>query len=389
MDKKKAEELLNKYNQGECTPEEKALVERWYHDLLAVQPYPSINQDPATQQAESLEALKAQLAPRPTKLQPYYWAAAAILLVALATALYFYQSSSIVNRKSEFVNDVPPGYNQATLTLGDGTKVELDSAQRGIIIEDKNIKYQSGKSLPGVKLSGEGGKEGKGAETSLPTSLTLSTPKGGQYQVILEDGTKVWLNAASTLKYPSRFSGNSREVFIEGEAFFEIKEDKTKPFKVISKNQEILVLGTSFNVAAYSDETNERTTLIEGKVRVKTQNLKRKTYNVKLLSPAQQAILNGDSLTVSRVTVESETAWRNNLFIFHNEPLESIMAKVARWYNVKIIYTYPEAKQLLFWGEVSRATPISSVLKNLEMTGRVHFNIEAPTGAERRVTVTK
>ncbi|SEM43643.1 FecR family protein [bacterium A37T11] len=333
---------------------------------------------------------------RPHWKKPLSIAAAAVL-VMLSISLYFYINKSTV--------DIPPGYNQATLTLADGTKITLDSAQSGIIIGNEHIKYQSGASLPGVILSGEGGKEKGGAEGSLPAGkngaetrstppdisgsaqgdvlLALSTPKGGQYQIILSDGTKVWLNAASTLKYPSKFTGDKREVFLEGEGYFEVNNKASAgsrvscgPFIVKSKNQEILVLGTSFNVTAYAEELTARTTLISGAIKV-ASNVASEIgpYALKLVPGEQSLIQKDGKISKAHVDVNNELAWRNGLISFNNEPLETIMKKIARWYNVDIIYQGAD-KSKRFGGNVSRYANVSQVLRKLALTGGVHFNIE-------------
>ncbi|SEM04568.1 FecR family protein [bacterium A37T11] len=329
-----------------------------------------------------------------------YYAAAAII-VALATALYLYRGDLFVNRKTNIVNqEILPGYNQATLTLADGTKVELDSAKRGIQIRDEDISYNDGtkiaaKTIVPDPLRSSGStlrSENRNSSIVNSTMLTLSTPKGGQYQIILSDGTKVWLNAASTLKYPSRFSGDRREVSLEGEAYFEVNnnpsigamQDNRKsylvnrksnvPFVVKSRNQEILVLGTKFNVTAFNDEKETKTTLVEGKVQVKSQNLKLKTYNLQLLTPAQQAVVKGDSLTVSKVDITRELAWKDNKFSFDNKPFTQIMAELSRWYNIEVLYEgkIPEPE---FFGGIYRSNTLSTVMALLEANG-IRYRLE-------------
>ncbi|SEM37063.1 FecR family protein [bacterium A37T11] len=373
MNEQEIREILARYVAGTSTAAEKELVDSWFDRYYnqRMQDGPTLP-DPENLASEVWTRLQAQQVPAPRQLSKYYryLPYAAILLVALATTLYFY-SSLIVNHKSNIVNDIAPGYNQATLTLADGRKVALDSAQSGIIVNTEAITYDNGRKVEGLRPKVEG---------EEVRQLVLSTPKGGQYQIILSDGTKVWLNAASTLKYPSRFSGNRREVTLEGEAFFEVNTgdvgaNKYSPFIVKSKNQEILVLGTSFNVTAFTDEKETKTTLITGKVQVKAQNLKLKTYNLQLLSPAQQALVKGDSLTVSKVDVASTIAWKNHEFNFNNTPLKDIMRQLERWYNVEVVHI-DQLPDKNFYGQMSRDVKLSQVLAMIRETSHLTFIIE-------------
>ncbi|SEN70097.1 FecR family protein [bacterium A37T11] len=313
-----------------------------------------------------------------------------ILLAAIATAIYF-------NRSNLPVQDVAPGYNQATLTLADGTKIALDSAQSGIVVNDQDIKYSNGNPVQNVILSGERGKEQGGAEGSLPTSLTLTTPKGGQYQIILSDGTKVWLNAASTLKYPSRFSGDSREVYLEGEAYFEVNnnpsigamQDNRKsylvnrksnaPFIVKSRNQQTTVLGTEFNINSY--EPSVKTTLVTGAVQVSSDGRGRNDGFV--LKPGEQSILKADNFTKTKTDIQKSIAWKNNEFRFTGENLGGAMQQIARWYDLNVIFTDEALKQAPVSGIINRQENLSTILRIFEKAG-LKFTI---TG--KRLTIKK
>ncbi|SEN01273.1 FecR family protein [bacterium A37T11] len=372
--------LLEQYLGGSATEAERDELLAWYHSFNHEEvawPAEGPEEEAAVfrrLQQNILDKTRPVIQKKPHRLI-WLTSAAALFIVSLATSLYFYRSGAIVNRKSTIVNQaIIPGYNQATLTLADGTKLALDSAQSGIIVNDENIKYNNGEIIKNVMLSEDGGKEASGAETSLPTSLTLTTPKGGQYQIILSDGTKVWLNAASTLKYPSRFTEDKREVFLEGEAFFQIADVKGKPFKVKTPKQEVLVLATSFNLSAYSNETSEKTTLVEGKVQVRSENVKRKTYNLQLLKPKQQAVVKGDSLTISTVNVDNETAWRNGRFDFNHKNLEQALRELSRWYNFEVIYE-GKAPDIEFFGDLLRNSQIKTVLNLLE-ANEIKYRLE-------------
>ena len=200
---------------------------------------------------------------------------------------------------------------------------------------------------------------------------TIQTPRGGQYQVVLPDGTKVWLNAASSLKYPEVFMGNTRTVELSGEAYFEVSKNKAMPFHVKSKFQDVEVLGTHFNINSYMDEQTIKTTLLEGSVKV--SNLK----SLKILKPGQQSIagISENSLIklASEVDTDDETAWKNGLFQFNNSDLKIILNQLERWYDIKIDYASIPAKR--YNGMISRKVKLSEVLKMLEKTGNIKFEV--------------
>ncbi|SEM85807.1 FecR family protein [bacterium A37T11] len=372
MDHERAKKLIEKYVEGTCTPDERALLENYYNEYLGSESNIVSKSFIKHSAKDTYRAIVSQAGiggRRANFYQQPLWAAAAAILLVAFIGIYFYQRLHSP-AASEIVQDISPGYNQATLTLADGTTVPLDSAQSGIIIGDKYIKYQSGKSVSGVKL-----KAGKGLHSAQDDFLLeLTTPKGGQYQIILSDGTKVWLNAASTLKYPSRFSDYKREVFLEGEGYFEIKEDKARPFKVLSKNQEVAVLGTSFNLRAYVDEASVKTTLITGSVQVSALNRStKKPITKKLLTPNHQAILEGTNLKVAMADAEAETAWKWGFFNFRNRTLAEALHDLGRWYDIDIVY--PEGIPTVeFWGELGRNLSFEHVLKALEQSG-VHYSL--------------
>lgn len=238
--------------------------------------------------------------------------------------------------------------------------------------------------------------------------MSLTTPKGGTYQIVLPDGTRVWLNAGSTLKYPSRFTGNTREVFLEGEGFFEVSQqgsppsamrssrtasgkEQPAPFIIKTRGQQTTVLGTEFNISAYPDEKEIKTTLASGSVKVtalKSSPVNQSTNPLidqsAILEPNEQSILSATGLQTRNVDVSTEIAWKNGDFVFRNEDLETALRKVARWYDVEIVYGPSAPKNLELGGWVSRSKSLSAVLKVIGEAGDVTFNI---TG--RRIMVTK
>jgi len=302
-------------------------------------------------------------------------AAATIVLIS-GISLYFYRQHmpDLISPKTEIVNDVRPGSNQAVLTLANGKRIVLNAAVNGEIAEQSGIRIRKtadGQLIYTLSDSGTAANTGAAA-----TFNTIETPKGGQYQINLPDGTRVWLNAASSLKYPVRFDRKERKVSLQGEGYFEVAKDKRKPFKVNSGSQELEVLGTHFNINSYADELSSKTTLLEGAVRLSPhggQDL--------VLSPGQQAVLTSGRMKVAVVDPEEVLAWKNGNFVFNDEGLETIMRKISRWYDVEVSYQRKPA-DLTFTGVVSRSKNISAVLNALDKTGKVHFKVEG-----KKVTV--
>jgi transmembrane sensor len=266
--------------------------------------------------------------------------------------------------KSHVKNDIAPGSNKAVLILGDGSRIALDSTSNGTLAQQGNVKI--------VQLdSGQLAYNGMASANDAVQYNTLTTPRGGQYQVTLPDGTKAWLNAASSLKYPTTFAGKNRQVELSGEAYFEVATNATKPFTVHTSKSTIDVLGTHFNINAYHDEKAILTTLLEGAVKVSNSN------GQTVLSPGQQANINTitGQLQVKTVDTEEAIAWKNDQFAFHDIDLSTIMRQVARWYDVEIVYTgQPPADEIS--GKISRNYNISQVLKMLEYTAGIKYTVE-------------
>lgn len=289
-----------------------------------------------------------------------WYASAAIILIA--GTLFYTTNRHLPSTTDTFQADIIlPGGDRATLTLADGSTLVLDSTQSGIIISDGDIKYNDGDLIRDAQVNALGA----GQDEVL---LELSTPKGGTYHVVLPDGTKVWLNAASTLKYPARFSGGSRTVEISGEGFFEIKPDKERPFKVLSGGQEVVALGTSFNVLAYPDEASVRTTLVSGLVEVNTvDQLTKELISTKRLAPSQQAVVEGGKLTVNNVEIGAEVAWRHGLITFTDKSFSAIMREIERWYNIEVSYEHTVPNVVLYGG-INRGDNFNTVLKLLQVS---------------------
>lgn len=302
------------------------------------------------------------------------WSAAAVVLIAAGAALLFYpEKKPVKNNPIVQKKDIKPGGNKAILTLANGDKISLTDSNNGQIAVQSSIKITKTANGEIVYEIPNGAVAGSDAK---PEYNTIEAPVGGQWQVILPDKSKVWLNAKSSLTYPTFFIGNERKVQLKGEAYFEIAHNEKMPFKVASKTQTVEVLGTHFDIMAYEDERITRTTLLEGSVKISGNGRWR------ILVPGEQARVSDAGMRVSNeVDLEDVMAWKNGYFKF-NESLESIMRKIARWYDVQVIYADNVDPSLNFGGKISRYKNLSSALKIMELTGNVHFKIDG-----RRVTV--
>jgi len=293
-------------------------------------------------------------------------AAAAVLLIG-AFAIYkligISKPELPIAKVENTKQDVAPGGNKAILTLADGSTIILDTAANGKLTQQGNSNI--------VKLNN--GQLAYNTLNEKPTEIvynTISTPRGGQYQLTLADGSKVWLNAASSLRFPASFTGNERKVEITGEAYFEIAKNASMPFIVSANGLNVEVLGTHFNINSYADEAAITTTLLEGAVKVSKGNA------LQLLSPGQQAqVTNNGPIRVSKIIdVEEVMAWKNGSFVFNSTDIENIMRQISRWYDVDVSFDGSISKEL-FSGIVSRTSKLSQVLKIMERAG-VKFKIE-------------
>lgn len=319
------------------------------------------------------------------QLVPWYrivTVASVLIFISIISYLYSTKHSNTQVVEYRIQNDVAPGGNKAILTLADGRKISLTDASNGALAEQSGIritKTSDGQLIYEVGLSQA--KTGRFLPAAGMTFNTIETPRGGQYRVILPDGTNVWLNAESSLKYPASFALlKERRVELNGEAYFEVAKDKNLPFIVKTDKQEVEVLGTHFNVNNYADEPTVKTTLLEGLVKVSQLT----TNNSQFLKHGQQSILTNNSMSVSEVNIEQVIAWKNGYFHFDDEKLGSIMRKIARWYNVKVTWQDETLKNELFGAVTTRFANVSSLLKMMEQTGDVEFNIE-----DREIIVSK
>jgi transmembrane sensor len=299
-------------------------------------------------------------------------AAAAILILCVAGCyLVFHQEDRPpVVTQSPIPPDIPPGSNKAILTLADGRKINLDDAKSGELAKQAGISIS--KSATGELVYTITKSRNSDAGSAINK---IETPKGGQYQVILPDGTHVWLNAASSLTYPTPFSGMERRVSLKGEGYFEVTRDAKRPFKVdVDGQTEVKVLGTNFNINAYPEEKTMNTTLLEGAVLLQSNALS------SMLVPGQQGQVarNGDPIVlVNQADIDQVIAWKNGFFSAHSASLEMIMRQVERWYDVNVVFK--EEVQAEFVAKLPRDLPLSKLLTLLELTKQVHFKVEGKT----------
>nr|WP_255496288.1 FecR family protein [Mucilaginibacter sp. FT3.2] len=296
-------------------------------------------------------------------------AAAVIAFIFISTGAYYCLHNSakdplITKNKIRVKHDAEPGKNKAILTLDNGEKVVLDSARIGTLAKKGNISIKKAKD--GQLIYTVEGNDNSSA--GAVAYNTISTPRGGEYQVILPDGSKVWLNAASSLKFPTAFAANSRNVELTGEAYFEVAKNPSKSFTVNVNTLDVKVLGTHFNINAYSDEDAIKTTLLEGSVQLSSGN------SVSLLKPDQQGIFARNKIQVIDVDAEKAIAWKKGIFEFNRCSIQDIMKQLSRWYDVEVVYTGKVSNDE-FVGKIERSVKLSRVLHILELN-HVHFKIE-------------
>ncbi len=378
-------DLLRKYLNGTLSSEETIVLNEWTNakpanqklvdriandELLAadIKLYSDLwnDEEAAEREARIIDKVNQKIkAERPTLIVKYRkWIAyAAAVVLAIGSFLYLEHKPEGAVEKVLVAKDILPGGNRATLTLADGSTINLESAQSGIVVGN-DITYLDGSAVA---------KRGLSDKDNAAQTLMLQTPIGGNYQIVLPDGSEVWLNASTKLTYPSHFSAQERVVELEGEAYFHIKKQSAGgqniPFKVKSNGQIINVLGTEFNVSAYEQEQLS-TTLANGVVEV----LNQANNSVSKITPGQQATLDGAKTIVKEVDVAKTTAWKNGRFSFDDKSFEQIMREMARWYNFSVLYEgkIPRDK---FLGDAFKTDKLSTVLRFLE-SSNIKYRIE-------------
>ena len=368
--------IIKKYLKGKASDSEVSFLEKYYNHFEKESSVTSLLSD------HNKEILNRELFAgilqkttkkkktfRLSKISWYKQAAAALIVLFIGLGTYYNfiatndSETTVITTPVLAKKDLPPGGNRAILTLSNGSIVVLDSTGNGFVTQQSNTQI--------VKTA-----KGQLSYTALNQNSkvlvynSVTTPRGGQYQLVLPDGTKVWLNASSSIHFPVAFVGKERKVTITGEAYFEVAKDKKKPFIVSSANMDIEVLGTHFNVSAYTEESNVKTTLLEGSVKI--NNKKSEVY----LLPGQQSQLNGAGQfsVKNNIDLDKEIAWTKGKFQFNSNTIQEIMLQLSRWYDVEVIYQGKVSSET-FSAIVKRSSNISQVLKLMEASG-VKFEIE-------------
>ncbi|MEO8860301.1 MAG: FecR domain-containing protein [Ginsengibacter sp.] len=379
MDIHQAKELLQRYQSGNCTRSENELVEEWYKQLIETGEWQWGDGEKDMMQrlieARIMKQINGSHKKEVFYLSPRYqwWAAASIILLmgAFSYFMFFNKSTKPEQIAKILNNDVKaPQSNKATITLANGQKVYLDSTGNGALAIQGNVKL--------VKVAN--GKivyqTNSGEVISKMEYNTLSNPRGSKViNMDLADGSKVWLNAGSSLTYPVLFIGSERKVSVTGEAYFEVAHDASRPFIVNNGSMNVRVLGTHFNVNTFEDDGNDiKVTLLEGSVKVNNANA------TGLLKPGQQAVVTKEIKVVNDVDLDLVMAWKNGYFQFDNASLQNVLKEVSRWYDVNVVYEGKNQPRQ-FVGEIQRDLSLSEMLKLLERN-KVHFKIE---GKELRI----
>jgi len=384
LEKENFYKLLDKYIAGEASHDEEQRLLNFYGSFKSSSEIESIPE---------MEVLKDKIFSKISdKITPeddyshsfnlYYlksFSIAAMILLAITTGIYFY-SNRTIQKEEQFVeinikNDILPGNNKAILTLANGSKISLDDAANGLLASEGNIAIT--KTENGEIVYEKNDLEKNKGISNHAVINTIQTPKGGKFQVRLPDGSKVWLNSASTLIYPTAFTGTERKVKLSGEAYFEIASNKKIPFRVESDGQIVEVLGTHFNINSYDDEDFTKTTLLEGSVKVILNSNSDLLGKTRMLKPGEQSLTNASQsgIRIENADTEKVVAWKNGYFKFKNTPIQQIMREVERWYDVELVY---EGKMPTdeFTGYISNEVNISAVLNILEQSGGVKFSVK-------------
>ncbi len=377
--------LISKLLKAELTPDEKIVLENWvnekeenrqlFNQLLNPEYLEAqLNRIAVIDTKTAWKDLEIKLnheAPAARQYSRMLKYAAVVFPFLLVTALLFYinnkrgpqQLKQSYKEETVQIPKIEPGGKHAVLILSDGKKVELGSAAKQTIKEEDGTSLNNGNDILAYN-----GNQKRGIHKILYN--TIAIPRGGEYQLILEDGTKVWINSSSTLRYPTKFTGAKRIVYLTGEAYFEVAKNQAVPFIVKTNKTEVQVLGTHFNISAYDDEPVVKTTLLEGAVRLSSQN------SSGLLKPGEQGSMstNGELKVIKGVDLEEITAWKNGFFQFKDANVVQIMTKAARWYDIKVNYEGKIPTTLLS-GKVSRNVDLSGLINIMQFEG-IHFRME-------------
>ncbi len=373
--------LYQKYIDGKCNTEEvKRLFD--YEDSFQLIDAHETREDIVLKTRISDRINKEIAKKRSFKLW-YKYAAAAIIITAISALLLLKRDrGGTIAQPRLAVQINKPALEQIdttipTLTLSDGTTIPINEMKEKMLSEQGGVEIRK---INNGELSYHASKQLIGSSGLLNK---ISIPKGNTYKITLSDGTKVWLNAASSLRYPSHFNGEERLVELTGEAYFEVAKNEKMPFKVKARNTEVRVLGTHFNISSYAEDGPIKTVLLEGSVQLSYLG------NQKLLKPGYQAVTEGDAggIVLQKANTLQALSWKNGYFLFKENSIVEVMNQIARWYKVKVVYE-DRVEGKLFGGIYDKSKTLDELLKGLELTGLVKFKIEEGTSAdERRVIV--
>ncbi len=380
--------LYEKYMSGQCTADEKKLLDT-YHDemILAEDGWDDdlVKEEVRDRIWQRLSNSRKVVQMPSRKVTKYWWLQVAAVFVAVLFAGVFFmqrkknqQNDTVKLTANKAQKQIFPGGNKAYLTLANGSRIVLDDAKNGNLATGQGVTVS--KAGNGTVVYHFTNSVNNTATATTSEFNTITTPRGGQYQVVLEDGTRVWLNAASSIKFPQAFTGVSREVELTGEAYFEVAKNKAKPFIVLANGTKVQVFGTHFNINAYSDNNNVTTTLLEGSVRMDNGS------SAVMLLPGQQGatLKTGAGIKVGPADIQQTMAWKNGLFIFHDLNITEVMKQVARWYDVDVEYRDDDVKNNEFGGTISKYKNITELLDVMSLTRSIHYKIEG-----RRVIIMK
>lgn len=391
---RKPEELLESYLKGTCNGEEKRLVEDWYNQIsatatvsaTAANSAAAVNAETAIQPEQRTAAADEKLrreiweqlpGAMPLKAEPLIrrlfnpvrLAAAASLLICMGIAVYQFSTQNTSKPEKSLASSIAPGGNKAFLTLSNGERIVLDNEASADIKDQNGVRISKTANGQLIYTIVDAAESNSG---KIAVLNKIETPKGGQYQVVLPDGTKVWLNSSSSLRYPASFASlKERRVELQGEAYFEVAHRDNLPFKVMTGDHEVKVLGTHFNVMAYPEEQSIRTVLLQGSVSISSGLHSQK------IKPGQESIVNdkSKSIRIEKADLDKTMAWRNGRFEFDNTDLPEIMRQLARWYDVTIDYRLTENPGK-FGGGISKDQTLQEVLDLIAGNGICHFKIE-------------
>lgn len=370
MTLRNGKDLLGKYLNNTCSEYERRLVESWYLGEMKDTDPMNLTDDRYLLANKKLKKSLRKLQ-RQERSFSRLWIAAASVIILFSVGLYLYKSPSAAPEKvatNVATDHIVPGKNMAIVTLSDGKILHIDESTRikldthgGIVLSQISKELLSINTITGSK--------------NILMVRSIAVPKGGQFQIILPDQTKVWLNSETKLLFPDNFALSQRHVTLQGEAYFEVSKDKHHPFTVAALNKKIEVLGTHFNVRAYPTENTFKTTLLEGKVRVTDL----RSGQVSMLRPHQEFTAINNLLKIREAVSDGAVAWKNGYFDFNDKSLETAMEELARWYNVNIDFRNEQSRDVVLGGTMSRYSNIDQILNKIELTGLVHFTISNHT----------